>query len=120
MDAARAAGRTVQPDSDALVIRGPRTAGPLAQALLARKACVLAALAVEQDEFADLRARLACGCLNGYGTLVLADGTTIYDVIGHARRRLADLDDPWVSDEATRRLRALVAELARLDALEMY
>ena len=47
--AARAAGLTVRTDGDALVVRGPRSAAPLALALLRRKVCVLAALAWRVD-----------------------------------------------------------------------
>lgn len=42
---ARAAGLTVTADGDRLVVRGPREAGHLARAVLARKAEVLADLA---------------------------------------------------------------------------
>jgi hypothetical protein len=115
--AARAAELTIRAEGAQLVIRGPRSAAPHAQALLARKPCVLAALAVApSDEFGHLRARLTCGCLNGYGRVALTDGSLIYDVVGYARRRLADLEDPRVANEAARRLRVLAAELARLDA----
>src|SRR5262249_34737413 len=51
---ARSAGLTVRVRGDKLVIRGPRRAGPLAEQLLARKAEVIDALAVESLAPADL------------------------------------------------------------------
>ena len=42
---ARVAGLTVHAAGDRLVVRGPRAAAAQAEALLARKQCVLAALA---------------------------------------------------------------------------
>src|SRR5205823_2038325 len=124
---ARAAGLTVDVEGPTLVVRGPRRAAPLAQALLAAKPAVLSALARETcavawasarpDEFRVLRARLACGCLRGYGWLVLSDGTRIYHVETYVRCRLEDLDDPRLAAEAAIRLERLQAQLDRLKAL---
>ena len=49
LEEARAAGLTVRADGDRLVVRGPKWGEPLARALLARKAEVLAALAPSPD-----------------------------------------------------------------------
>jgi hypothetical protein len=116
LTAARAAGLTVEAEDEQLVIRGPRAAASLAQALLARKPCVQAALTVDPgEEFSDLRARLTCGCLGGYGRLTLPDGAIVFDVPGYARRRLADLADPRLSVDAAHWLRQLQATLQQLE-----
>jgi hypothetical protein len=117
LTAARAAGLTVEAEDEQLVIRGPRTAAPLAQALLAHKPCILAALTVDAGEaFGDPRARLACGCLGGYGRLTLRGGAVVFDMPGYARRRLADLGDPRLSVDAANWLRQLQATLQQIDA----
>jgi hypothetical protein len=115
--AARQAGLDVRADGECLVIRGPHSAAPLAQALLERKPCVLAALTVDAaDPFANLRAQLACGCLRGYCRIHLPAGATLYDVPGYVGRRLLDLDDPRLAGAAAYWLGQLQAELTRLDA----
>ena len=69
------------------------------------------------DEFGDLRARLACGCLRGYGQLGLPNGAVVLNVEGYVRTRLADLEWPQLAPVAARHLRLLQEALAGLDAL---
>ena len=71
--------------------------------------------AATRDEFSDLPARLACGCLRGYGQLVLADGTLVLWVEGYVQTRLTDLEWPQLTATAMRQLQRLRAALTQLD-----
>jgi hypothetical protein len=67
---------------------------------------------VAADEFTALRVKLAEGGLDGYPPFTLPNGSAaILDLAGYLRRRLLDLDDPRLADEAARRLRRLAAAL---------
>src|SRR5947209_5863196 len=106
---AQSVGLTVRPDGEHLEIRGPRSTAAVAKAraLVARKACVLAALQAQDDEFHDLRAVLACGCLRGYGPLGLSDRTVVLNVVDYTRLLLDELEWPQLAANAARHLRLL-------------
>jgi hypothetical protein len=69
------------------------------------------------DGFADLRRRLARGDLRGYGTLGLADGTTVLQVEGYCQALLEELRWPQLTLNAARHLRLLREALAGIDRL---
>ena len=98
---ARKAGLTVEVDGDMLRIRGPKRLGPLAQAILDRKAEVfpiVAAMGVHAlpnlRDTGDSDRRLTVDAENGaFGTVTTNDGTACDHWARRAAGLLATVDD---------------------------